>query len=287
MLSLLSQPYPISDSPKRKWYIIFGMGIFVYLFLAFFKPFGLNVFNGYFLHFTLLGYVLTCSIILFLNLLVFPPLFPNIFKEEKWVVWKEIVYNLWIISSVGIGNALYTVWKFRGELTFNTILSFQLITLMVAFLPVVALVLLKQVTLLKKNLAEAQSLNESLNHKKRLDAFKEKQVILSAENPKDNFSVNVSDLLYINSADNYIEIAYLEKEIKKKKLIRSSLKVARNDLRIYTAFYRCHRAWIVNLDRVISITGNSQGYRLTVEFSDVTIPVSRNLNLEIGQRLAK
>ncbi len=283
----LSQPYPIYDSSKRRWIIILGMGFFVYLFLLFFRPFGLNTIPSEALHFILIGYGLICSSILFIDLIVIPFLFPSIFKEEKWTVGKEIIYILWNISTIGLGNAFYTHWQWNVNFTIQWLLNFQFMTLMVAGLPVFALVLIKQITLLRKILKETHLLNQTMNHKKRLDAFQEEMILISAENPRDNLMIRAYDLMYINAADNYIEVHYLENGSMKKKLIRSSLKNARNDLRAYTAFYRCHRAWIVNLDMVKSITGNSQGYRLLIENSELQIPVSRNLNLEIGQRLAK
>ncbi len=287
MRGLLSQPYPIYDSPKRRWIIILGMGIFVYLFLFFFRPFELNTLPSDSAHIILLGYGLICSSILFIDLIVIPFLFPSIFREEKWIVGKEILYILWNISTIGLGNAFYTYWHWRTNFTLQWLIHFQLMTLMVAVLPVFALVLIKQNTLLRKNLKETRALSQMMNYKKRLDAFKEEMIMLSAENPRDNMMLPANDLMFINAADNYIEVHYLENGKVKKKLIRSSLKKARNDLKAYTAFYRCHRAWIVNLDMVKSITGNSQGYRLLIENCDFQIPVSRNLNLEIGQRLAR
>ena len=43
---------------------------------------------------------------------------------------------------------------------------------------------------------------------------------------------------------------------------------------------------IVNLDRIISVTGNSQGYRLVLNGTETIVPVSRNLNEEISTRLS-
>ena len=245
----LSQPYPIYDSSKRRWIIILGMGFFVYLFLLFFRPFGLNTIPSEALHFILIGYGLFCSSILFIDLIVIPFLFPSIFKEEKWTVGKEIIYVLWNISTIGLGNAFYTHWQWNTIFTIQWLLNFQLMTLMVAGLPVVTLVLIKQNTLLRKNLKETHALSQTMNYKKRLDAFKEEMVMLSAENPRDNLMIRAYDLMYINAADNYIEVHYLENGIAKKKLIRSSLKNARNDLKAYTAFYRCHRAFL-RLERI-------------------------------------
>jgi hypothetical protein len=287
MWKLLVRPYPLIDSKPRLWLTIFGMGLFIYLFLLVFRPFGLYSLPGENFQMILAGYGLVCSLVLVFDLILLPDIFPRIFNESKWTVGKEIIFLLWNISSVGFGNVLYTVWIWNGSLTPALILRFQFITLLVAFLPVCGLVLIKQLILTRKNLTTAQLLSSSMNHKKRLSVDDSPTIIIEAENPKDNFSLPAYNLLFITSADNYIEIHYMENGVEKTKLVRTTLKSARFNLRQYTAFYRCHRAWIVNLDRVESITGNSQGYKLIVENSAIKIPVSRNLNQELSQRITK
>ena len=50
-------------------------------------------------------------------------------------------------------------------------------------------------------------------------------------------------------------------------------------------FFRCHRTYLVNLDRVGHVSGNAQGYKLHLEGIDNLVPVSRSLNEEINLRL--
>jgi DNA-binding LytR/AlgR family response regulator len=40
-------------------------------------------------------------------------------------------------------------------------------------------------------------------------------------------------------------------------------------------FVRCHRTYIVNTDKIYSVTGNAQGYRLSLHDTQEEIPVSR------------
>ncbi len=283
----LTQPYPIDDSVTKKWFTIFFMGVFIYLFLYIFRPFGLMTLPFDSANKILAGYGLICSAVLVIDLILIPDMFPGVFTESKWNVGKHVLFTLWNIFTIGLANAFYTSRVWKMELTWAKIFQFQVITLVVAILPVTILVMIRQIAMLRKNLNDAQSLTESMNHKKRLNSSNPQFITLKAENAKDDFRIYAHDLLFITSADNYIEVHFMENNVAKKKLIRATLRGARENLRHLTAFYRCHRAWIVNLDRVESITGNSQGYRLVVEHTDVRIPVSRNLNKELSQRIAK
>ena len=48
---------------------------------------------------------------------------------------------------------------------------------------------------------------------------------------------------------------------------------------------RVHRGFIVNLSKVINVTGSAQGYKLHFNLTEVKIPVSRNKAKEIKNRL--
>ena len=50
-------------------------------------------------------------------------------------------------------------------------------------------------------------------------------------------------------------------------------------------FFRCHRAYIINLDKVEQVEGNAQGYKLKVRGTEERVPVSRSLNKEFSDRL--
>jgi DNA-binding LytR/AlgR family response regulator len=70
-------------------------------------------------------------------------------------------------------------------------------------------------------------------------------------------------------------------------MFRSTLKKMEGQLQAYPFFYRCHRAYIVNMNKVVHISGNAQGFKLHLAGLDDTIPVSRSLNEEIGEKLSK
>ena len=78
------------------------------------------------------------------------------------------------------------------------------------------------------------------------------------ENDKIDFSLNFDQLIFIKAANNYVEINYSEGEQVKKHLLRNSIKNIDEQLD-FPSIKRCHRSYLVNMDKAGRITGNAQG----------------------------
>ena len=258
----------------------------VFLFLYVFKPFGLHHFEDPDDIAIFIGYGLVSFVLLILIQFIVPSLLPNIFTEEKWKVYKEILYTLTIVSCIGIGNMMYSAMCGFISVNAGTFLFSEMTTLMVAIFPVAISVLIKQNYLLRKNLKQSRAISEKLYRKTRMPVLAHTLVLLQSENPKDNISVESKDIYYVSAADNYVEVHLKQNDIVKQILLRSTLKNAHQSLKPFSNFYRCHRTYIVNLDKVQSVTGNSQGYKLILFDTEKQIPVSRILNKELTQRLS-
>jgi hypothetical protein len=287
MLRFFRQPYPVSDKSSSKWQTALGTGLFIAVFLYLFRPFGLSSIPTSNALTVIFGYGIVTFLCLVFNLFLVQAVFPKLFDEEKWTVGHQFFYTLWIVLTIGIGNALYTITIFQQPFTLLTFLYFQIITVTVAVVPVSFMLLLNQNRLLRRNQKLALKLSGRIRRYKKMEAVDRQPVQLTGENTGDILTVPARDILFINAADNYVEVTYfLDNEIRKK-LLRTTLKTMRTQLKDFTSFYRCHRSWIVNLDHVVSVNGNAQGYRLKLGNSDVLIPVSRSLNSELDSRLAK
>lgn len=282
MLKILKQPYPRNNNWPSCVASGLFFGLFVFLFLILFRPFGLHELRSPQQFFIYAGYgIITAAIIIFHSTFS-PLLFPNHFDELNWTVLKEIVHSVAVIMVIGIGNVLYSYYLHFFDLSTDTFLRFQLITLIVAALPVTLMIMLRQIRLLKNNLREAHLLSSQIKPSyPEVTVTQEKELLLLAENEKDQFSISADTVLYIGAADNYIEIVFKSEHEIKRRLLRCSLKRAEQQLEMFKQFYRCHRTYIVNLTRVQAVTGNAQGYKLIFEKHEQQIPVSRNLNKEI------
>lgn len=117
----------------------------------------------------------------------------------------------------------------------------------------------------KNNLLEKMNLMEqmSVNSKKHLLKF-------SDEKGELKLSVFIDNLLYIESAENYATIHYINKSKVSHFLIRNSLKWMEENLITDTPLVRCHRSYIINLDKIKVMKKTKDG--IFVEFDTINIP---------------
>jgi DNA-binding LytR/AlgR family response regulator len=92
-------------------------------------------------------------------------------------------------------------------------------------------------------------------------------------------------VLAFSAIENYVEIYYLEGELRKK-MVRNTLKNIREVLSNFNYIQQCHRSYLVNLEKITEFNGNAQG--LSLNFGndvELQIPVSRKFVPEIKKAL--
>ena len=88
-------------------------------------------------------------------------------------------------------------------------------------------------------------------------------------------SVTKDNLLYVESADNYIYIWYMKGNIPKKQMLRNTLKRT-SELLNDTNVMRCHRGYMVNMEQVKVLRREKEGFYLELGVEGVKdIPVSK------------
>ena len=114
----------------------------------------------------------------------------------------------------------------------------------------------------------------------------ERGIEIKSKLKKETLSFYPSEFLYAESDGNYV-LFYLQKENEvKKKIIRNSISEVEKQLTNHPHFFRTHRSFIVNMERVIKKQGNASGYRLKLKGLSNEIPVSRQ-NAERFERAVK
>jgi len=267
----LLQPYP---KEEKVWKIILPVSFFIGLFMLIFQPFGLDDLKMPHKSLFLAGYGLVTFLMLCLDLLLFPLLAPNLYREDKWTVIKEILSLLWILFLVGLGNLVYSYLLLDFKLTFASAMVFQAFTVIVGLLPITVITLIKQNYLKRKNESRAEQINDTLIPHSSAD-HPGQQVQFLGENQKEELTVHTDDILFIKSEGNYITIGYLKNGRLKQTLLRNTMKYAADRLASFPYHYQCHRSWIINLNRVGKVGGNSQGLRIMLKDFDEDIPVAR------------
>ena len=114
---------------------------------------------------------------------------------------------------------------------------------------------------------------EAVDRQSVFSFFDEKQEL--------RLSVKRSELLYIESADNYVCIWYMSKGQLRKFLLRNSLKAMEESLSD-TNVLRCHRSYMVNFDQVKVIRREKEGIFLELGIDRVPdIPISKTYSEKV------
>lgn len=89
------------------------------------------------------------------------------------------------------------------------------------------------------------------------------------------FSVKRGNLLYLESAENYVTICYMNNGKVSKYLLRETLKKLEENF-AGTEIIRCHRSYMVNFDKVKVIRKDKDGLKLELDIPvTIDIPVSK------------
>ena len=281
MFKTLKQPYPFphkSVGVCLRKSLVEGAG--VALFFVVFQPFGLNEWEAAHKLWVLIGFGGIVSLCTAFNRLVLPILFPKFFNEQKWVVWKEIADVLILLLLITCANMFYSKFFFHYiPLTLFGFVVMFLIVALIGLIPISFGVMSNYIIQLKKyNQTIVVQPNETIKSEERTAS----PIKLLAENEKDIIETTTDDLFFIESSDNYSTVFYQKGDALHKELLRSSLTRLENQIDSPN-IVRCHRSYIVNLDKVGKVTGNAQGYKLHLKSSELTIPVARKYS-EIVER---
>lgn len=271
--NLLAQPYPFSSSLQKNIRSSIIFGAFVFCFLYFLQPFGINNWQSDTKTLQLLGYGLVTTFCLFSNYFVFSMLFPVWYSEKTWTVGKNILFTTLVFFTIGLGNLLYSVSQGFLDFSLKSFWFYQGLTLAVGIFPVVISTLFVYNLRLKTMVKEASELNLAVRDEEKTN---EETIHIPSQNKSEELNLNSKELLAIKAVENYIEV-YANKNGKiNKTVLRNTLKNAEESLVTFESINKCHRSYLVNLDKVIHFSGNAQG--LTLSFGDsieLSVPVSR------------
>ncbi|MBA4304170.1 MAG: LytTR family transcriptional regulator [Sphingobacteriaceae bacterium] len=284
MFRILQQPYPLNESRANRQRRNVLFGLFVSLFLWLFQPFGIAGLPHFELH--ALGYGLVTSASMFAVTAMLMALFPQLFREKHWTTGKEIAVTMLHIAFIGGANALYTTWALGGGWSLGRLLFFELVTIGVGIFPVAGSYMVNQWILEKRYREGALALNADLKEVQPNNANPaSSELLIKGDNQDEVVQLHWNELLLVQAAENYMELVYESAGKVHTQLLRKSMKQLEVDLAPYPALLRCHKSYVVNLQRVVRTSGNAQGYRLHLDAGGHEVPVSRSLNAALPNLL--
>ncbi|MBP3740053.1 MAG: response regulator transcription factor [Bacteroidales bacterium] len=99
------------------------------------------------------------------------------------------------------------------------------------------------------------------------------------------FSTRMGNILYIEAADNYVNIHYINGEKEETFILFNSMKNIEKSF-AGTSLMRCHRGYMVNADNVRLMRKESLGLVLEINHCAKTIPVSKSFAEPVTQYFA-
>lgn len=230
--------------------------VFILLFLKPFDMFAYIPKNKWYLYF---GYGLSLFLAHIITIFIEDRIYLK--QEKKWYVKNEIFIKIvyFLIGSIFIYlyhflfvKTFQNPWTSFPVFVFNYTLPFFfiLLPLMVFF----------------------------RNAKGEIYSKKHEKIKLSGTNKKESFMLKKDSILFAKSENNYVTIFYLDDEIIKKIMLRNTLAKISSQAPF---LIKPHRSYLVNLNHIKSLKGNSQNATLLLNTFDEDIPVSKTYFKEI------
>lgn len=279
----LNEPFPSKESLGSSLVGTFYVSLFIAAFLYLFKPFGMRYAdNPIFvsLAFGLVSFLFASSFDVFCR-------FALKIRTDlpSWTLLRWLVYVFSLVSWIAFGNYLLQAVLFWGDLgSFSLWLKVWKATLLLGCFPIFFSGLIIQI--------RAAELNSKQAHSIRLRQYAttpEPRPKISFENGvNDIYECFIDDLVFVEAMQNYVQLSVMKNGEVDRIMLRQTISSTYQQLQLIDAgnVQRCHRSYLVNLDKVSDVSGNAQGLKLTLHgLDDVLVPVSRSYIPEFKQAM--
>lgn len=266
---------------KLPLFLSISFGIF--LFILFFQPFPIVRFDFNNRLLFIAGFGAIVFLFMFLLRVVFPWIMQKNNHNGNEAVLTSYLSGFIILTLCSVAFAFYLRYVGSVSISFYIMLKVVLICLV----PPLAL---KLYDIIKELNQQNESLvSERKIIQKQVEKYEEdnlnKSIGFISETSTENLSLLVSEVVFIQSADNYVEIVYMDGDKFKKELIRNTLKNIELQIKQYSNFIRCHRTCIVNMHYIEKLNQDYSSHWITLKGYQERIPVSRQYLLKLREAL--
>jgi membrane protease YdiL (CAAX protease family) len=246
--------------------------IIVFGFVVIYRPLQIHGARSFSFDFTMLLYSLITSVSVFILLAILNRI--HFFsKNEVWTFSKELLLD--VIILVGIGIAAY----FAGFIVEEPVPRWNFPTFFDSLWSAVLLGLIPVLFFTVLNIRHLFTPETSHDYEPRDDRSESKNaeelIHIISKAKKEELDFYPSQFIYAESQGNYVVFHLVVDDKPSKVMIRNSISNIEQQLCVIPYIMRIHRAFIVNLNKVTSKSGNALGYRLKLAGSNNIIPVSR------------
>lgn len=270
--AFLSRQYPRTFLVQKPLWGTLTFTVILVLFAAVYQPLRIHGARSFSFNFTLLLYSLLIAAGVFIMAVIIKR--TNCFsKDEVWTVKKELISIVIILVCIGLSA------YFAGFIIEDQGPRWNLATFFDSFSRAVLVGIIPVLfpSLLNIRFAFTPEIFQEYQIKgqTRQEGTTEQLIHIKSKAKKEKLSFRAGEFIYAESEGNYVIFHLIKQEKSIEVVIRNSISEIEQQLAVIPYFMRTHRAFIVNLEKVISKSGNSLGYQLKLKGSNNIIPVSR------------
>ncbi len=197
-------------------------------------------------------------------------------------------YGLWILGEI---ISMATIYTLTAYFVVDTLID-PLETLKLAFGYTACILLIPYVIFLmyfsmKDKSYQLQKIQQMWHTTSKSQDIQEQDALHFYDERGDlKLSIRAVSLYYIESADNYVQIHYMNSGKMQKLMLRNSLKKLEEQFAEH-GVVRCHRSYLVNINNVKCIRKTNEG--LVLDFDDEKIqqlPVSKTYSKQLFEQIS-
>lgn len=253
--------------------MILFTAFFALLFINLFQPFNSrnwvpNVTNFKYFFFSSL-IILTGMLVVVISRII-------MYQYSRKKTVSHINYGIWILAEIFAMSLFYALFsKYIPEQGQSR--DFMEILQRAVFNTSLVLLLPYGISLLYFSWKEKSKLLEEQKENPVLpETLRKKRIAIPDEKGEIKITIELNHLVFIESADNYATIHYMNKDRLSRFPIRNSLKWFEQNLIDDTPLARCHRSYIINLDKVKVLKKTKEGIYMELDVPQIAdIPVSK------------
>lgn len=266
IFKILQQPYPDDDSVGEIVKTSVYTGLIVFLVLYSFRPFNLGYAGRIFTDSIGFGAISFVAVFVYQ---IFVKYVLGIKKDrETWHFWKWIVDTIILILFISLGNVLYANIAFDQDINFVSIIGMIRGTFLIAIFPILIFGWLR--------MSKSLSRYEKLAAKTKLHEGDPNTDIgsINVESAGKKLQIIPSQVLFVEAMQNYVILHLAEATDVEKITVRTTLKNTEESLLPF-GIVKTHRSFLVNKNKIVSVSGNAQGLKLKLPHTSFEVPVSR------------
>lgn len=261
----LNQPFPFF---RKKWLVVSLTTFWVLMIALSVSPIGLSMLDAETIGFLIVYFTLSAAFSSSLVTYLFPLLFKGYFNSRSWTKGKFLFFSFAIITIMW-GFTVYANYYIKKIISYESIFPVP-VGIFLLYIPCMIVGMFPTITIytIEKRLEEKEKKETSFTDT-------DGDLITFSNNARESISFSLKDFLYAEVIKNDLTVYYLDGDIIESKTFRMTLLQALDIFSPYPNILRIHRAFIVNIDFIFDVSGNSHGYKLVLKSGELQLPLSK------------